>query len=422
MAWYDKYKDRIRDEWRAIGSLLNPGQERNIDSRDTGTPFIKKNNRSSDGGTSRRSGYDSYTDKGFIDSIVGSIVSNSDGGSISGYQTGLGNTEDPYGGLDGVILGNLVGELTPSEVANFNFNHNEALYDRQFQEYMSNTAYQRQVADMQAAGVNPALAMNNGAGGAITPSGASASSSAGQRSSLDFVGLITSLLGLGIQNKVADATIAKTNAETNIIEAQTPWVDILNELTAGEKEANIAYIKSNKDLNEQQIKNAEVARNKMLTEISEIKSQIDLNKATEAEKRQYVSTLIADAALKKAEAWQIYQMTPALKALNDAQSGYYDSLERLQGLYNIAESRKLMKGYYEAVISSTEEQARALGLQNEWNDYIQHPESFGAGVGHAFKVLGGSGGAVVGAIGYTLGSGVSHIPSPSPTPIRGFGR
>lgn len=75
------------------------------------------------------------------------------------------------------------------------FNSSEAQKQRDYEERMSNTAYQRMVADLKAAGLNPLLAYSNG--GAGTPSGGTASSQPVSSSSHAVSNAVSPLYGLG---------------------------------------------------------------------------------------------------------------------------------------------------------------------------------------------------------------------------------
>lgn len=84
------------------------------------------------------------------------------------------------------------------------FNADQAKLNRDWQEQMSNTAYQRASADLRSAGLNPYLAYQQG--GASTPTGATASASSSafnlgrknfRERTAQAVGIFSNLIGRG---------------------------------------------------------------------------------------------------------------------------------------------------------------------------------------------------------------------------------
>lgn len=116
------------------------------------------------------------------------------------------------------FIGDVAGHFFGQDAANEqrDFNAQQAQANREFQERMSNTSYQRATADMQAAGLNPMLAYHQG--GASTPQGSSAQSSLSTHPSK----LGTASTVNAQQANVLEATAEKTRAETNEILARTP--------------------------------------------------------------------------------------------------------------------------------------------------------------------------------------------------------
>ena len=116
------------------------------------------------------------------------------------------------------------------------FNAQQAQIQRDWEERMSNTSYQRTVADMEKAGLNPAVMMAGNQGVSSFGSGASASSSSSRLPKLDF-GRIESSQRLSLLDQAASTArnVQKAKEEGAGDELAKLWqkeVDRVNEANA----------------------------------------------------------------------------------------------------------------------------------------------------------------------------------------------
>uniref|UniRef100_A0AAU8AWU5 DNA pilot protein n=1 Tax=Dulem virus 156 TaxID=3145633 RepID=A0AAU8AWU5_9VIRU len=147
-------------------------------------------------------------------------------GSYAPAVTSVNNAADRISELKGIAQSNsafnaeqasLQREWTERQSAKaMEFNSAEAQKNRDWQEMMSNTAHQREVRDLMAAGLNPVLSAMNGNGAAVT-SGATASGVVGSGSKADAD---TSTSG-AIANLLGSILAAQTQIQASNISART---------------------------------------------------------------------------------------------------------------------------------------------------------------------------------------------------------
>lgn len=151
-----------------------------------------------------------------------------------------------FGDILGSVLGFIGGERRNSA--------QEAMADKQmdFQERMSNTAFQRSTKDLINAGLNPMLAVPNGAS---TPPGAMANIENSTRAAMENVSARAAVKNVEADTDNKEAQADQIEAQTALIRAQT-----------GETTANTGKIGADTD-------SIRTGINKMENEIENLKAQ-----------------------------------------------------------------------------------------------------------------------------------------------------
>lgn len=232
------------------------------------------------------------------------------------------------------------------------FNKYEAQRAREWNQQMDSTKYQRTVADMQSAGINPALAMQ---GGVTTQATSNATASAANVGTpeLDLSQVAQMVMQerqLKIQEKLADSQARKNNAEAENKEIENKYADEFNTLRN-------EGIKISNSLSDAQI--SQIGKNieKMDEEIAKIKKEA----ATEEERRllTIAETSLKQAMMDKTEAErkQIVELLPYQKALMSAQSAN----QRAQASYALVQAAYqqglIDNGYIESLVRATNNKA-----------------------------------------------------------------
>lgn len=229
---------------------------------------------------------------------------------VNGFFNNLNSVLDGNA-LEG-IMNRLTGAaLTPAEreANEWSASQAELAFNRELE--ASNTAKQRQVADMQAAGINPIMAVSQGVSLPASASPSSVSPSASAFSMSDLLNMFRMKELLPLEKASLEASIQNTRANTSNTEAHTEGTRIENKY---------------KDIRERlYAEGQELANELTYREIRHVDAKIDSEKQnlhkmiaeTKNEEAKH-DLIVSEALLNNANAEKLYTLIPFEKALMSA--------------------------------------------------------------------------------------------------------
>lgn len=286
------------------------------------------------------------------------------GFNVSAYKKDISSSIDSATGAN----------LTGAEKQQNAFNAQQAQLNRDWQEEMSNTAFQRQAADMQAAGINPALMYGvAGSSGASTPAGNAASGSAHSGNLGDVLQMLSfgkQLKNLDLQNKnlqkdidskdtdirKREQDILESKSRENLNNIEAHWRDQLNAAREASELARADYYKSHGKLSDEQRKYVAQERYNLQANLELMREKVKTEKAQQL-------VLKSREVVNYANAGEINALIPFKKKLMDAQSGnqlYQGTLAYVNALYK---EQFIDDRYVDALVDAAVAEAREKGFK-----------------------------------------------------------
>lgn len=261
---------------------------------------------------------------GLLSILTGGISNIFANGSWNNLGSILGNAGEAANDIGNQNLaGNLAAKYTGSRLTDAEREANawtaqreDIAWERQMQ--ASNTAYQRQVADMTAAGLNPAMLYSGGSSGASVPSMSPSGSVSPAGAGLN----LGSLLQMAMEMKLLPAKLANINADTA---KKVADADSTNTQTGYFK--SVATIRAEAERLENEMKGSQIRA--LDTSIRHEKARIaqTIENTKESDVRQEM--ILQQAILANVQAANIKYMQPFLARESSSRAGLNDAQSKI---------------------------------------------------------------------------------------------